>query len=982
MVEICAGSAQLACSFKRLGFNTLPFDCSRNRHQTKTTVYQLDLSLPSSAEVLTDLLSDPSIAYVHFAPPCGTSSKARERPVPFSLRQQGAPEPRPLRSSLYPKGLPGLTPSEQMRVSAANAIYELVIHCVYVCFRNKIPLSVENPPTSYFWEYPGMEECKIVCNLEDVQFHGCMHGGSRARLCRWRATKGMLEPLAVLCDKSHQHKPWTMNRIAGVWNFSTAEEAAYPATLTDKVAVLVSDFVQFPLQLNASLDDQRQSAALAAVQTGKQPRGNKVAHLISEYKEVIQCSVKDMPSDAKILRNIPDGADGSKMVIAGIFRSHYEYIDEARTKLHPMDSVDMLDETHRQTISFVLQKSPLQISKFRLDQLSRANQMAKDLEQQEKLLHEQMEPNVARVLKGKRLLLFKQLLLESGFPEAEQLVAEMSRGFDLVGKTSTSGCLDKLIRPATTAVSDLAKSSVWNRKALSAKCRSTGNCEDDLSLWNDTLDEVQKGWLRGPFSENEVSEHLGTSNWLCARRFPITQGPKTRLIDDCREPQLNTALCTTEKLGLMSVDHFSILAIQLAAALRDSSTHPDWKNESFRFQGRTLDLKSAYKNLACSPSTRWCSVIVSWNPFSKIPAYFISDALMFGSTAAVYAFNRCARGLWFLATVWLRVFVTQFYDDFPSIEFGPLTTGARNSFEGLLALLGWPISSTEGKVFPFSSSFKMLGVVASLDSLAKGTLTISNTESRVQEICKQIDSICNSGTLSPAVAATLFGRLGFAMTSVFGRGCTLGIRFLSKAAAGKDNLALTNEHKEALGSIRFFLEHSRPRSISLTDDKVPILVFTDAAAQDQSASYGILFIDKQVRLIAGSSIPQALVQKWLKEVGSQIICQAELYPILLAKLVWNKQMSGRRVLFFIDNEPSRFALIKAESDSGTSRKIIKQFYMFESCEPSVMWFARVPSLSNPADLPSRGDVQLAARMFSAQITDLTAYDKKLIDLCG
>ena len=150
MVEVCAGTAQLSLSFKRLKIQCLPFDYSRTRHQTRTTVYPLDLTSPGAFDVLAELFMDPCIVYVHFPPPCGTASKARERPVPICLKHNGAPEPRPLRSKEFPLGLPGLTPIEQQRVSSANLIHALVIKSIYLCFQRHIPLSVETPPNSYF----------------------------------------------------------------------------------------------------------------------------------------------------------------------------------------------------------------------------------------------------------------------------------------------------------------------------------------------------------------------------------------------------------------------------------------------------------------------------------------------------------------------------------------------------------------------------------------------------------------------------------------------------------------------------------------------------------------------------------------------------------------------------------------------------------------------------------------------------------------
>ena len=42
--------------------------------------------------------------------PCGTASRARERPVARDKIKQGAPQPPPLRSADHPLGLPHINP--------------------------------------------------------------------------------------------------------------------------------------------------------------------------------------------------------------------------------------------------------------------------------------------------------------------------------------------------------------------------------------------------------------------------------------------------------------------------------------------------------------------------------------------------------------------------------------------------------------------------------------------------------------------------------------------------------------------------------------------------------------------------------------------------------------------------------------------------------------------------------------------------------
>ena len=95
---------------------------------------------------------------------CGTSSRARERPV--SLSPWG---PAPLRSVEYPWGLPSLRGKDAFRVLAA--------FCRFFSDHD-VKWSVENPSRSYMWELGPFIELLDVAAFYD--FDACMHGGSVA----------------------------------------------------------------------------------------------------------------------------------------------------------------------------------------------------------------------------------------------------------------------------------------------------------------------------------------------------------------------------------------------------------------------------------------------------------------------------------------------------------------------------------------------------------------------------------------------------------------------------------------------------------------------------------------------------------------------------------------------------------------------------------------------------------------------------------
>ena len=81
--------------------------------------------------------------------------------------------------------------------------------------------------------------------------------------------------------------------------------------------------------------------------------------------------------------------------------------------------------------------------------------------------------------------------------------------------------------------------------------------------------------------------------------------------------------------------------------------------------------------------------------------------------------------------------------------------------------------------------------------------------------------------------------------------------------------------------------------------------------------------------------------------------------------------ANRRLLFFVDNDSARDALVKAYSPSLASQNLVYAFFHEEMKEQSYPWLARVPSASNIADLPTRGKLRQAAETGRARIFELT-----------
>ena len=71
--------------------------------------------------------------------------------------------------------------------------------------------------------------------------------------------------------------------------------------------------------------------------------------------------------------------------------------------------------------------------------------------------------------------------------------------------------------------------------ALLAKVKSSGKQTVDERLYEQTIEERDRSWIKGPFhSLDELENEVGACR-IC-RRFPLEQGEKVRSIDDLSEP--------------------------------------------------------------------------------------------------------------------------------------------------------------------------------------------------------------------------------------------------------------------------------------------------------------------------------------------------------------------------------------------------------------------------------------------------------------
>ena len=243
----------------------------------------IDLNSPAQSKILEELLQQGRVLYVHFAPPCGTASLARQ--IKPGLRH----EPVPLRSMKFPMGLPKLRPHQRERVRLANNLYELTKRLILQLHHAGVAWSVENPAGSLMWiTTPFVELMRILgTDIFGVVFHTCMFGAPRKKQTALWTSLQELTQLQRTCDGSHEHEPWG---IAASGNFATKDECAYNSELCAHWAAAVEQcalrlqLVPAPETLDQVqaddiyIKDRANRAILGAL-----PRGSKLPALLTDF---------------------------------------------------------------------------------------------------------------------------------------------------------------------------------------------------------------------------------------------------------------------------------------------------------------------------------------------------------------------------------------------------------------------------------------------------------------------------------------------------------------------------------------------------------------------------------------------------------------------------------------------------------------------------------------------------------------------------
>ena len=918
--------------------NSFGVDC-KLPSQLRSPIIKYDLLKPDHVKLVQDLIASPQCLYVHFAPPCGTSSRAR------LIQRRGRWNPPIIRTDQHPDGIPGLSGTLKARVEAANQLYAITCDLVTWCIQSNTYFSVENPGRSFMWQTaPFVALSRKTPNLQEVFFHHCRYGSARRKLTKLLHNISEFATLEAFCLNDHEHEPWGQSPDGG---WTTAEETAYPWDLCRAIASKVITQISKDGVACTPPVFALQEANLLTLRTATdiQPRKN-LPPMVSEFVHIMPHPAdRPIPPQARKLSTqylggrIASASDPASITI-GIHRTPDEFVKEALTIGHPTRLQSFFPDEITEVVHKYISAGPANAALIRTEELKRWVALSGDLQNAEAEIRAGMSDRRREILEGKKLALLKALLSDAGHSDVN-LVDDLSAGFDLTGALPESHSFAKRVRPASLSREELRSVADLCRKSMLETTQSSGDLEMDEQLYDATLKEVAKGFLEGPIKPECLPEGA-----TLTRRFGVKQKSKTRPIDDYKASFVNSSVSQSETASVHTVDH---IAAMVACTMRQARA----ANLHMELSAKAWDLADAYKQVPLSEDAfEMDAYLVVYCPKTRGPEVYKQRVLPFGSVASVTAFLRLALALWKVGTKLLGLLWSSYFDDFFSITEAKTARHTDLVVSALFAILGWRLSVD--KLVPYDTVCKVLGVTFDLKQSGCGIAYVRNTEDRVSELCESLDKIIQSGHLKRSEGEKLRGRLIFAAGQLFGRFVRNQVKHLSShVQSGRAKLSAETSH--ALQGIKDYLQDNVPRKIvgSLSDH---VHFYVDASF-DEGGYSGIGGV-----AYSSSGEPLAFFSERLEptfldivrcEGQVTVIQELEMLALLAAVCSWCPVFSNHRIVIFTDSESVRGSFLKTWSHNAQNSRLLAQIFQVEEECLCQLWLERVPSQSNPADLFSR-----------------------------
>ena len=431
------------------------------------------------------------------------------------------------------------------------------------------------------------------------------------------------------------------------------------------------------------------------------------------------------------------------------------------------------------------------------------------------------------------------------------------------------------------------------------ECRNLLSARKDPETTSQLLQsELNKGFLIGPFNHPPFPKFRVNPIGLAERKF----SHKKRLIVDMSAPHDNAD--TPSLNSLINKEEFSLSYVKIddAIAIIKQLGANSWLCKT--------DMTDAFKQLPLHPSV-WHLHGIKWQE-----KYYFYTRLVFGCRSSPKIFDKLSSAIaWIAQNQYGLKFTLHLLDDFLSIiQPQGLPHQAMQSLLSIFTKLNLPYSLP--KTVGPALALEYLGIV--LDSSVMETRLPADKLGRLTDM---VDNFLSKSKCQKRELLSILGHLNFA-ARVVAPGRPFMFR-LFRAAFSVDHLykrvSLNHECKADLRMWAHLLKHWNGISLFLDDEPTDagcFGLFTDASGIGYGGFYqGKWFFGAWSQI---TNIPN---------ITSTSIAFKELYPIVVATLLWGHQWGRKRLAFYSDNSAVVHVLNKKYSTSPDIMRLLRRLVL-------------------------------------------------------
>ena len=457
------------------------------------------------------------------------------------------------------------------------------------------------------------------------------------------------------------------------------------------------------------------------------------------------------------------------------------------------------------------------------------------------------------------------------------------------------------------------------------ECKNLLSARSQIEITTKLIEsEVQKGFLVGPFNKMPFDIYRVNPVGIAEGKY----SKKKHLIVDLSAPHNDQDhTCLNE---LINKEDFSLnyVTIDHAIDIIKKTGKGSWLCKT--------DISDAFKLIPIHPSL-WPFHGIKWND-----EYYFYVRLVFGSRSSPKIFDMLSQAICWTATQVFKIQnILHLLDDFLTID--PPDYMAERTMSLLTMLfkrLNIPIAIN--KTVGPTQCLEYLGIILDTNKM-EARLPIE----KVQRISEILQSFQNRKSCTKRELLSLLGHLNFACRVI-----KPGRSFVSFLISLSTTVKELHHHVKLTEQVRLDIEMWQ-KFLSLwngvsffLDDKIIVAadmhLFTDATDK----AFAGIYEDKWFQ----GEFPTGLLQ----QTGGLSMALMELYPIVVACVLWSERWSRKRILFHCDNMATVQIINKGRSKVPLIMKFIRKLTWTAATHNFIIHAEHVPGCINSvADALSR-----------------------------